>query len=365
MIYKKSPLPFQGQKTGWFKEFQNMLESFPDCTTIVDVFGGSGLLAHWARRLRPAAAVVWNDYDNFRERLSHIPETNILISKLRTVLDSSGFKFKLKYKVPSNLHEAFKKILREHFEEFGFLDCITVSSSILFSGRYFKTLQEFEENKDFWVNSFLSPHPIPEDYLKGLTVVQKDWRAFFNDPDLDNDRTLFLLDPPYFFTNGYAYDGALSYQDQSDLLDLMGKRNYCYFTNSNSAIVLHIKEFEGATRITKKRNPASNTQSKVKVDEFMVYRRIKMNQKEKELENACTRYARELGYLSIKLENTGHTGIPDRLFLKDGRAVFVEFKLPGSGRLSIFQSHWLERLKREQFSAWVIRTEEEFKELIK
>jgi len=90
-----------------------------------------------------------------------------------------------------------------------------------------------------------------------------------------------------------------------------------------------------------------------------------MNQKEKELEAACTRYARERDWLSIKLENTGHTGIPDRLFLKGGRAVFVEFKTPGSGRLSVFQLHWLEQLNREQFTARMIWTIEEFKELIK
>ncbi|MCC8192391.1 MAG: hypothetical protein LIO41_05055 [Ruminococcus sp.] len=91
----------------------------------------------------------------------------------------------------------------------------------------------------------------------------------------------------------------------------------------------------------------------------------KMNQHEKELETACTRYAREKGYLAIKLENTGHAGIPDRLYLKDGKAIFVEFKTPVSGRLSLFQSHWLKQLEKERFTARTIWTEEEFKELIK
>lgn len=90
-----------------------------------------------------------------------------------------------------------------------------------------------------------------------------------------------------------------------------------------------------------------------------------MNQHEKELEAECTRYARERGWLAVKLENTGHTGIPDRLYLKGGQAVFVEFKTPGGGRLSIFQSHWLERLEREQFTARTIWTVEEFKKIIK
>lgn len=89
-----------------------------------------------------------------------------------------------------------------------------------------------------------------------------------------------------------------------------------------------------------------------------------MNSLEKELETACTRYAREKGYLAIKLENTGHTGIPDRLYLKDGRAIFVEFKTPGGGRLSLFQSYWLEKLQKEHFIAHTIWTVEEFKEII-
>jgi len=89
-----------------------------------------------------------------------------------------------------------------------------------------------------------------------------------------------------------------------------------------------------------------------------------MNRPEKELETACTRYAREKGYIAIKLEDTGHNGIPDRLYLKDGKAIFVEFKTLGRGRLSLFQSHWLKQLEKEQFTARTVWTIEEFKELI-
>jgi len=361
MIYKKAPLPFRGQKTGWFEEFKTMLETFPDCTTIIDVFGGSGLLAHQARRLRPDARVVWNDFDNYRERLLRIPETNELKRDIFALL--SGIRHEKK--IPPETITSIKQILRNHVKKFGYLDCITVSTWILFSGNYFKTWEEFEkEEKGFWLRLISSaPYLIPDTYLNGLIVVREDWRVFFTDPVYDTDRTLFLLDPPYFFTDGYSYEGAMTYQDQSDLLTLMGSRNYCYFTNSNSALVFHIKEFEGARQVVKKRGGVSYAQKRL--DEFMIYRHIKMNQKEKELEAACTRYARERGWLSIKLENTGHTGIPDRLYLKDGKAIFVEFKTPGSGRLSVFQSHWLERLNCERFTARTIWTMEEFKELIK
>jgi len=366
MIYKKAPLPFRGQKRGWFEDFKTMIDSFPGCTTFIDLFGGSGLLAHWAHALRPDARVIWNDYDGYSERLAHISETNELKTKICAVLQEAGILYM--GKIPEETSRILKQMLRRHVETFGYLDYITVSVWILFSGTYVKTLEEFEKGKSFWNiitrpgQSKNNPYPPADSYTKGLTILKEDWRYFFGNPIYDDDRTLFLLDPPYFFTDGYSYEGALSYQDQSDLLTFMDSRNYCYFTNSNSAIVLHISEFEGATRVTKKHGPVSYAQPSV--DEFMVYRPVKMNSLEKELENACTRYAREKGYLAIKLENTGHTGIPDRLYLKDGRAIFVEFKTPGSGRLSLFQSHWLEKLQKEHFIAQTIRTIEEFKELI-
>jgi len=191
MIYKKSPLPFQGQKVGWFEDFQTMLESFPDCTTIIDVFGGSGLLAHWARRLRPDARVIWNDFDNFRERLSHLAETN----ELKTKISALSKEIRNKKKIPQEVVMSIKQILRSHAGKFGYLDCKTVSSWILFSGTYFKSLKEFEEEKKFYRCLISSaPYPTPDAYLNGLTIVREDWRVFFTDPVYDTDRTLYLLD---------------------------------------------------------------------------------------------------------------------------------------------------------------------------
>ena len=33
--------------------------------TIVDVFGGSGLLSHTAKQLKPKATVIYNDFDGY------------------------------------------------------------------------------------------------------------------------------------------------------------------------------------------------------------------------------------------------------------------------------------------------------------
>jgi len=54
----------------------------PDDSVIVGLFGGLGLLSHTAKQLNPKAKVVYNDFDNYTERLNRIDQTNELISKL-------------------------------------------------------------------------------------------------------------------------------------------------------------------------------------------------------------------------------------------------------------------------------------------
>ena len=84
-----APLPFIGQKRMFAKKFIKVLEQFPDNTIFVDLFGGSGLLSHIAKRTKPNATVVYNDFDNYRIRLKHIPQTNQLLADLREMVGNS------------------------------------------------------------------------------------------------------------------------------------------------------------------------------------------------------------------------------------------------------------------------------------
>lgn len=72
-LYKKAPLPFIGQKKNFQKHFIEVLEKNIEGEgegwTIVDVFGGSGLLPHTAKRTKPKAKVIYNDFDGYAERL--------------------------------------------------------------------------------------------------------------------------------------------------------------------------------------------------------------------------------------------------------------------------------------------------------
>lgn len=44
--YNSAPLPFQGQKRKFVKEFAKVLQQYPDDAVFIDLFGGSGLLSH-------------------------------------------------------------------------------------------------------------------------------------------------------------------------------------------------------------------------------------------------------------------------------------------------------------------------------
>ena len=77
------PASFRGQKRMFASEFRKVLKRFSDKTVFIDLFGGSGLLSHITKRERPDATVIYNDHDNYRERLENIHRTNELLKDLR------------------------------------------------------------------------------------------------------------------------------------------------------------------------------------------------------------------------------------------------------------------------------------------
>ena len=82
--YSAAPLPFMGQKRRFAKSVQKLvIEEFSDKTVFIDLFGGSGLLAHVVKQVRPDATVIYNDFDNFSERLGNVDITNSILAELR------------------------------------------------------------------------------------------------------------------------------------------------------------------------------------------------------------------------------------------------------------------------------------------
>jgi adenine-specific DNA methylase len=69
--FVQAPLPFQGQKRRHIREFTRLITELRPAV-VVDLFGGSGLLSHTAKRANPASRVIYNDFDNYCGRLAHI-----------------------------------------------------------------------------------------------------------------------------------------------------------------------------------------------------------------------------------------------------------------------------------------------------
>lgn len=92
-MFKQAPLPFVGQKRMFLKHFEDVLNANitndGDGWTIIDTFGGSGLLSHVAKRLKPKARVIYNDFDGYAERLAHIDDINALRAQLYAVVGNA------------------------------------------------------------------------------------------------------------------------------------------------------------------------------------------------------------------------------------------------------------------------------------
>lgn len=252
-IYSSAPLPFMGQKRRFVKEFRKVLAEYPDDVTIVDLFGGSGLLSHTAKAVKPNAVVVYNDFDNYRKRLEHIPHTNALLDKIRPLaccVDKP-------HRIPNDVRDRIHELVREEEQKVGFVDFYTISQSLSFPMKYATNLGEFLKAATLY-NRMVGNEYSADGYLDGLTIVSEDYKVLFERyKDIPN--VLFVIDPPYLSTDVGAYTEYWSLSKCLDVLQLLMSRDFVYFT-SNKSQLLEFCEwigksgigrnlFEGARRI--------------------------------------------------------------------------------------------------------------------
>ena len=187
-------------------------------------------MSYIAKSEKPSAVVVYNDFDNFRRRLENIPRTNALLHDLRTMtLDYPRHKL-----LPETVHEAIiERISKE--EASGFVDYITISSSLLFSMKYCKNLDELRK-ESFYNNVRKADYPQCLDYLNGIEVVSCDYRELFKHyKDVPN--VVFLVDPPYLSTDVGTYTMRWGLADYLDVLTVLCGTKFIYFTSNKSNII--------------------------------------------------------------------------------------------------------------------------------
>lgn len=230
-MYLSAPLPFVGQKRMFAKEFIKVLGQFPESTVFVDIFGGSGLLAHITKCTRPDAVVVYNDFDNYRKRLNNIPATNALLADLRRIMESLP---RHKPVIGEVRERVFDRIREEEIQR-GYVDYITLSSSLLFSMKYKPSLEEMRK-ETIYNNVRTSDFHDPKDYLEGLTITSEDYKEMFKRYK-DVPGVVFLVDPPYLSTYVGTYKMYWRLADYLDVLNVLKGHSFVYFTSNKSSIL--------------------------------------------------------------------------------------------------------------------------------
>ncbi|OZN24455.1 hypothetical protein CFY87_09440 [Actinobacillus seminis] len=218
----------------FLKHFETILneniEGDGEGWTIIDTFGGSGLLSHTAKRLKPKARVIYNDFDGYAERLENIDDTNVLRAQILAKLDNATQKNK---RLPKVLKAEVIKIIDE-FQGYKNLNCL--ASWLLFSGQQVGSLEELYR-KDFWHCVRLSDYPSADGYLDGVEVVRESFHTLL--PKYANDpKALFVLDPPYLCTKQETYKQA-TYFDLIDFLRLVNitRPPYVFFSSTKSEFI--------------------------------------------------------------------------------------------------------------------------------
>lgn len=74
---------------------------------------------------------------------------------------------------------------------------------------------------------------------------------------------------------------------------------------------------------------------------------------ESKIEKQCCLYAEKRGWWQTKIEKASVRGFPDRLFIKDGETVYVEFKNE-KGRLSADQERIIAKMREQGARVYVI-----------
>lgn len=229
-LYLSAPLPFVGQKRMFARPFLEIVSRYPDGTVFVDLFGGSGLLSHIARHTHPGSRVVYNDYDGYRRRLDNIPRTNRLLSLIRPVAD----RFPRHQAITGESRESIFSMLEQEERETGYLDFITLSSSLLFSMKYRTSIAGMRE-QTLYNNVRKGDYPACPGYLDGLEIVSMDYRELF-ERHKDTPGVVFIVDPPYLSTEVGTYRMSWRLADYLDVLSVLPGHDFIYFTSAKSGI---------------------------------------------------------------------------------------------------------------------------------
>ena len=238
--FSKPPLPFEGNKKLWKKNYKEILKEFGDIEIFVDLFGGSGILSNWTKNTYKDSIVIYNDFDNYRERLNNIPTTNELMKDIREIIKDVPHRKLIddeKTKQIKDLFEDYKNNnkfidLKTLVHQLHFTKCLNVETSDIDKFLKYKLYNNLNKNNI----------ETDEGYLNGLNIVSMDWKKLYNycKETFKEYKICFILDPPYLYTDKSQYNCRYwKLRDSIELLDILKSYPFIFFNSSKSGF----KEF--------------------------------------------------------------------------------------------------------------------------
>ena len=225
----RPPLSFIGNKSKFRKKFIEILErDFNDKYIYVDLFGGSGYLSYVVKNIFPNATVIYNDYDNYLDRVKHISDTNKILQDINEIFNVMD-------------------LLEDKISKGEFVDINTITSQILFSGN---STKDFEAFKNATLYNRINKKPLDEkqaeEYLKvfdDVEITHCDYMELFNKYK-DEDNVVLLIDPPYLDTKCDTYNMSWEYIDFIKVLGILRHNLWFYFTSNKTKIYELLKYFD-------------------------------------------------------------------------------------------------------------------------
>ena len=237
MRYKQPPLPFMGNKRNMLKHIKAVLETMREDgqidseTIFIDCFGGSGLISHNIKQWYPSNRVVWNDYDNYQERLNHLDTTEQLRQEIAKIINDTPTPHN--GKLHPHTKEKILTLLQDKAQSGAFIDYTAISTYLLFSGNYTRNYQELAKNT-FYNSITLTPLN-KEGYLAGVERTQADFIDLLESyKDITNK--CLILDPPYLQTQRGNYSASFQLAQFFTLIERVQKP-YIFFGSHRSDIL--------------------------------------------------------------------------------------------------------------------------------
>ena len=237
--FSRAPLPFQGQKRNFVKQFNELIkDEFSRYRNgiFIDAFGGSGLLSHNIKQIYPNARVIYNDYDGYCERLAHIEETNEILRAINPHYE----KYKKNEPLDADDKSAIAQILDDFKNKGFYIDWLTFSSIMFYGGSYAHNEAEFKKEKRFFSGTNGSvPQYSAKGYLEGVEIARKDAMELIE--EFDGKDVVLVLDPPYLQTDKAGYKCFWGLRDFLKLIRLV-REPFIFFSSENSDILPYIDD---------------------------------------------------------------------------------------------------------------------------